>query len=248
MMPRWLGTQVVFLGEVGSTNDVAGLLAREGVPHGTVVVATSQAAGRGRQGRSWFSPPDDNLYLSLVLRLDLAPALVPPLTLAVGVGVHAAVSSLGTIAPSLKWPNDVLIGGRKVAGILAEMTTRGSQVEACIVGIGINVNTQVFPPDLQDRATSLAIALGRRLMLEEVRDAVLASLEPWIDRFLYSGARAIIPAWKAASDMMSRRAAVSADGEVLQGVAVDVDEDGALWLELDSGRRVSVVAGEVVVQ
>ena len=135
-----------------------------------MIAADAQTAGRGRLGRSWHSPPGDNLYLSLLLRPSRAPAEIPPLTLLAGAAVADAVAALG-LSPRLKWPNDVqlvdraLDGGarrRKLAGILTEMVTAGAAVEHVVVGIGINVNGTDFPPDIADRATSVALALGQR--------------------------------------------------------------------------------------
>lgn len=243
---RWLGATVVELDEVGSTNDEAARLAREGAAHGTVVTARSQTRGRGRQSHVWWSPPGDNLYLSAILRLPIPPAAAPPLTLAAGVAVADAVNTLGARA-SLEWPNDCLVHGRKVAGILTEMSTRGSRIEFVVLGLGVNVNTTAFPPDLEPIATSLRRELGGApLDPAAVREAVFDALEPWIDRFVAAGAAPVVAAWKARSDFLGRRVRVRADDRELEGLAADVDDEGALWLDADDGRRYRVLAGEIV--
>jgi BirA family transcriptional regulator, biotin operon repressor / biotin---[acetyl-CoA-carboxylase] ligase len=238
--------QVISVGETGSTNDDALARSRTGAPHGTVIVADSQTRGRGRQGRVWHSPSGANLYLSVILRLSLAPAAAPPLTLAAGVAVADALKSLG-FQPSIKWPNDVLLDGRKVAGILTETATRGDRMEVVVIGVGINVNIASFPPELSPIATSLRIARGAPLDKAQVLSRVLTSLEAWIDRFVAEGAAVIAQAaWKERSHLLGTRVRVSEGGRVVEGTATDLDDEGALWLEADGGRRLRVLSGEVL--
>src|SRR5262249_55503202 len=135
------------LGTVGSTNDEAMARARGGAPHGTAVVAEAQSRGRGRQGRGWQSLPGEDIYLSVVLRLDLPPHAPPPVTLAAGAATCDTVNQFAAGA-SIKWPNDVLLSGLKVAGILTEASTRGDRVEAVILGVGLNVNAPELPAGL----------------------------------------------------------------------------------------------------
>jgi BirA family biotin operon repressor/biotin-[acetyl-CoA-carboxylase] ligase len=234
------------LGTVGSTNDEAAALARAGAPHGTVVTALAQTQGRGRQGRAWFSPPGDNLYLSMVLRLGLPPAAVPPVTLAAGVAVVEAVNSLGVTA-SLEWPNDVVVAGKKIAGILTETSTRGGHTEFVVVGVGLNVNTIDFPGDLEPIATSVRRERGGDpLPLEPIAADLAARLEAWALRFSRGGPAPVARAWKAHAAVLGRRVRVAEGGRVVEGVARDVDDDGALWLDADDGRRLRVISGEVV--
>src|SRR5690606_523786 len=167
----WLGVLRVELSDCGSTSDVAMALAGAGAPHGTVVIARAQRQGRGRLGRRWYSPPGERLYLSLLLRPALPAAAIPPITLAAGVAVAEAAAELGA-APRLKWPNDVLTAGGKLAGVLTETTSRGDRVEAAVVGVGVNVRTAEFPPELRGVATSLARELGRPIEVAEVEDGI----------------------------------------------------------------------------
>ncbi|HTM20379.1 MAG TPA: biotin--[acetyl-CoA-carboxylase] ligase, partial [Kofleriaceae bacterium] len=227
-----------------STNDVAAQLAREGAAHGTVVVAQEQTAGRGRMGRRWHSPRGDSLYLSLVVRPDILPRQVPPITLAAGLAVIDAVNSAG-VAASLKWPNDVLVGERKLAGILTEMSTRGERVDHVIVGIGVNLAARAFPPELAGGATSIALA-GGDVDPAAFERALLAGLERWLDRFLVGGPPAIADAWTAAARLGPVRVD---DGErALVAEAVGLDGDGALIVVDTDGHRHRITAGDVVLR
>ena len=242
-MSAWLGALRVDLDRCGSTNDEAAARARAGAAHGTVVIAREQSAGRGRLAREWHSPAAENLYLSCVLRPALAPREVAPITLAAGVAVCEVVNAHGAGA-SLKWPNDVMVEQRKVAGILTEMTTRGGRVEFAVVGIGINVNGGDFPPALADIATSLRLERGQRIDLAALTTDLLAALEGWIDRFTTGGVDAIAAAWIGHADL-SRRLRFEEEGQLLIGRARGLDRDGALLLVGEDGREHRVVAGDV---
>jgi BirA family biotin operon repressor/biotin-[acetyl-CoA-carboxylase] ligase len=244
---RWIGRELVLVDETASTNDDAMARARAGGEHGLVVIADTQSKGRGRQGHVWHSPPGENLYLSVLLRLDVAPMRVPPLTLAAGVAVSDCVNALGVRA-SLKWPNDVLCerdgSYRKLAGILTEMSTRGMRADAIIVGIGMNVNTAEFPAELP-HATSLRREADRGFDRAEVAAQLLAALEARVDRFVSEPTGRLAEAWRERSHIWGRTLRVAADGAMIEGVARDLDDDGALVLETAGGARVRVIAGEV---
>ena len=242
---RWLGRNLVRKDDVGSTNDIAAELARAGALHGTVVLAESQTRGRGRQQRPWVSPPSVNLYLSVVLRLDIPPSAAPALTLALGVAVCDTARKAGVDA-QLKWPNDVLApSGKKLAGILAELRCVGERIEHVIAGIGLNVNLVELPEEISTIATSLRLETGREQDRERVLCDLLSALEEWIDRFVVGGAPAVARAWRARAGMLGRRVSLTVGGEPLAGWARDVDDDGALLLDCDDGRRLRVLAGEV---
>jgi BirA family biotin operon repressor/biotin-[acetyl-CoA-carboxylase] ligase len=246
---RWLGRRHEWLAACASTNDVCTERARAGAEAGLVIAADTQTAGRGRLGRSWHSPPGDNLYVSLLLRPKRAPAEIPPLTLLAGAAVADAVAALGLL-PRLKWPNDVQLvdrasdGGvrrRKLAGILTEMATSGASVEHVVVGIGINVNGVDFPPDLADRATSVALALGRRVARAELLASVLNAFEPRYDDFVRRGPAAAVDAFGAHAALPERCRV----DDRLQGTALRIDADGALIVRDDAGRIHRVVSGEI---
>jgi BirA family biotin operon repressor/biotin-[acetyl-CoA-carboxylase] ligase len=190
-------------------------------------------------GRAWHSPPEGNLYLSALLRLDP----LPPLTLAAGLALQQVLNDLGCRA-SIKWPNDLLVDGKKVAGILTETSTRGDRMDAIALGIGLNVNGEP-PPALAPRATSLRLALGRSLELADVAAQVCARLEAWIDRAVAEGAPAVVEAFRRDSGMIGRRVEVAAHGRPRAGIARDIAADGALLVEDADGLMFRVVSGEV---
>jgi BirA family transcriptional regulator, biotin operon repressor / biotin---[acetyl-CoA-carboxylase] ligase len=242
----WLGRELVHLASTASTNDVALARARAGAAPGLVVIADEQSQGRGRQGRSWHSPAAGNLYLSAVVKPPASPGLAPPLTLAAGIAVCDALNSLGCGA-SIKWPNDVLISGKKVAGILTETATRGERLEAVVIGVGVNVNGTSLPPELAPIATSVRLALGRAVDRDALAAELLGRLELWLDCHEAEGAAAIARAWKERSMVIGRRVNVVVDGHPLAGDAVDLDGEGALLVDVPSRGVVRVVAGEVTI-
>ncbi len=251
----WLGSTHVQLDICDSTNDEAAKLARAGAVHGAIVTARAQRAGRGRRGRAWFSPEDDNLYLSCILKPTCEPAYTPPLTLAAGLGVVDAIDACfplengGSAVHSqprvtLKWPNDVLIDGRKVCGVLTEMSTRGAQLEHVIVGIGVNLYTRAFPPELCEIATSLDIAgasVERRSFIQDL----CGHLEVWFDRFFERGARALVPAWMARTDTAGKRARARASRGLIEGVISGLSDDGRLQITDANGHTHIVTAGVI---
>jgi BirA family biotin operon repressor/biotin-[acetyl-CoA-carboxylase] ligase len=231
----WLGQRRIDLIECGSTNDEAAALARAGASHGTIVIAERQTAGRGRDGRTWQSPAG-GLYLSAVLRPALGPADVPPLTLAIGVAACDAARDVGAHA-ELKWPNDLYVGDKKLAGILVEAQSHGTRLEAVIVGIGVNLATT---PELAPDARG-ATAIGK-VDREHFIARLLARLEHWIDRYVAGGVAAIVPAWR---DRMMHDLVLRA-GELV-GALAGIDDDGALLVRDDHGRVHRIRSGDVAV-
>ena len=240
-----LGHALVRLGEVDSTSDEAAALAARGAAHGTVVVAAAQRKGRGRQGRAWFSPPGDNLYLSCVLRPELPAARIPPVTLAAGVAVAEAVASLG-VQPRLKWPNDVLASGKKLAGVLTEMTTQGDRVEHVVLGVGVNVATRKFPEELDGVATSVALEVGREVAVDEVLAVLLERLDFWLAQDFAGGLGEVAPAWTSWSGMAGAAVRVEVGGKQVRAVARGIGVDGALEVVDEGGRVLRVMAGDVL--
>ena len=229
---------LVRLGRVDSTQAVAFALAADGAADRTVVVAQAQTAGRGRRGRLWIDEPGASLLTSIILRPRLTPARLPTLSLAAGVAVAEALERVTGRMPRLKWPNDVLVDGRKLAGILLESRIGPSPL--VVLGIGVNLAQRVFPPDLAERATSVRLATGRRVDADTLLTALLESLDAWRTRLETEGWAPIRERWCALTETLGRRVSI----DDVQGIAVDVDEDGALIVvEGDVRRR--VVAGEV---
>lgn len=243
---QWLGGHRIELDECDSTNDEAARLARAGARHGTVVIARAQRAGRGRDGRSWASPRDAGLYLSAVIRAPLPLIDVPPITLAIGVGLCDAARALGAPA-ALKWPNDALVGGKKLAGVLVEAHSQGHRVDAVIVGIGVNLSAAVgWSPELAATATSMEQAAGAPVDRAAFIDQLLAQVERWIDRYIASGIAVIAPAWRdRMAPGITARARV--DGVELCGELAGLDGDGALLLRDAGGELHRVRSGDVEV-
>lgn len=245
--PRYRALHVV--GRCASTNDDARALVRRGAEDGTVVVADTQTAARGRQGRAWHSPPGVGVYVTVVVReRDLLPRLTL-LPLLVGVALADALAALGVDGAALKWPNDVLLEGRKLAGILCEYEapTRGGAAGAVVVGVGVNVGHVMgdFPPDLRDQATSLRLALGRDVPREAVLCRFLAALNGRLAAFR---APADFPwdAWRARSCLEGRPVRIEGpDGAAWEAEAARVDPDGALVVRRGDGEEQRVLAGDV---
>ena len=231
--------------ELASTNDFAKMLAEEGAAHGEAVIAERQTAGRGRRGRAWLSPPLKNLYLSVVLRPDLPPHRASELTLVASVALCEVIREAG-VAAGIKWPNDILVGARKVAGILTEMAAEPDAVHWVVLGVGVNLNARPedFPDDLRSRVTSLAAERGQPVPRALFAAALLTRLEEWIDRHADEGFEPVRNAWRELSVTLGRRLEAQADGRAVEGVAEDVDASGALLLRTATG-VVRIVAGDV---
>ncbi len=245
----WLGSQRIALGTCGSTNDEGGRLARGGASHGTVIIADAQTAGRGREDRRWESPPGTGLYLSAITRPSLPLAQVPPMTLAIGIGVCDAARQLGAAA-ELKWPNDVLVRGKKLAGVLVEAQSQGPRLDAVVIGIGMNLADDP-PPAVAATATSLAQATALHYenplaLRDHVVEILLGHVQHWLDRYSAAGLAVIIDAWQARmAPGLAARATIG--GEQLVGTVAGLDGDGALLLRDRVGALHRVRSGDVEV-
>jgi len=218
-----------------------------GAKEGLLVVADEQTGGRGRRGRAWHSPAGENLYCSLLLRPALPARMAGPLTLLAGAALAETLSCLG-FTPRLKWPNDVLLdtpeGLRKVAGILAEMSSEADRVRHVVLGVGVNVNGAVFPGLLGQIATSLAIVARKTIDRGTLLAALLNTFEPIYDRFRAHGPASGLASWNRHA-ILGQRAWVERESGRIEGVAFAVDESGALLLRTDPGETAMVHAGEV---
>ncbi|SRR5579871_4191549 len=232
------GQRAVHYFKTGSTMNDAAALATAGEPHGTIVAAEEQTAGRGRLGRIWHSEKSAGLYFSMILRPPLPAAAAPMLTLVAGLAVRQAISEIsGRPFPQtdLRWPNDVLLRGGKCAGILLEMTAEPERIKYVILGVGINVNQSEMPSDLDNSATSLRIACGRTFMRSAVLAAVLRALAASLDRLLAPGGRAaIVEDFERQSTFArGKRVEISEGGEDVHGVTEGLDHAGYLLLRRD---------------
>jgi BirA family transcriptional regulator, biotin operon repressor / biotin---[acetyl-CoA-carboxylase] ligase len=245
---RRLGTRIECLAETDSTNTDLVVAARGGAPEGSVIIAESQRRGRGRLGRSWVSPAGLNLYCSVLLRPDLAPEDVPLLTLTAGVAVADAVAAFAGGRAAIKWPNDVLLDERKVAGILTEMEAVSGRAAFVVVGIGVNLNSGEadFPPEVRSLATSIALATGQPVERARFAAHLLDALDARYESVLRDGFSALLPAWSARDALRGRRIEVRAGDERIEGVAAGLAPNGRLILETSAGPR-EIMAGDVSV-
>jgi BirA family biotin operon repressor/biotin-[acetyl-CoA-carboxylase] ligase len=238
--------------EVDSTNDIAMTLAQDGASHGTAVLAGQQRAGRGRRGRSWFSPPGSGIYLSVVVRPGADVAALSLVTLAAGVAAATGVRAASGLPVELKWPNDLVIGRpwRKLGGVLCE-AVGGTTVQAVVVGIGLNVLAAAFPRELDGRATAVETELGREIDRGTLVAEVLAALDGacGLLRAGASGRARGCDQWRVLGRAGLGGAPVrwQDHGSPRSGLAVDIDTDGALVVDTETGRE-RVVAGEVLWQ
>lgn len=249
---HWLAQRIHYFDSIDSTNRVALELAREGAEHGTAVVAEAQTAGRGRLGRSFHSPAYQNLYTSLVLRPDLTIAEAPTWILAAAVAVADTVAATleDDNAVEIKWPNDVLLSGRKTSGILMELGAEATRVDYLVLGIGVNLNVdrESFPDEFRPLATSLASYSGRRIDRIDFTRRLYGELETTLDACARYGFDAVRGRFDARFKMRGRRVNVKQlGGRVLSGTALGIDADGALRLTLDSGDERVVIAGDVTI-
>lgn len=239
-----LGQVVHYFSRVNSTNDVARELARQGADEGTLVVAEEQTDGRGRRGRSWVSPPGTDIFASLILRPNLLPARAPLLTLTTAVAGAEAIRGLTGLPAAIKWPNDLLINGRKVAGILTEMSAEIDTIFYVIVGIGINVNTVSFPADIGAIATSLALESGQPFSRRRLLQLFLQQLERWYHTLL-DRREEVLQRWRELSLTLGREVTVYSPNFTVYGRALNIDQEGALLLETDLGEQVRILSGDV---
>ena len=232
--------------ELTSTNDRAKELAAAGCPEGTLVVAEAQTAGKGRLGRSWHSPLGSGLYFSLVLRPKFAPHLAPRITLLGGVAVCRAIRGLTGVEAGLKWPNDVLVRHRKVAGVLAEMEAEADAIHHLILGFGVNVNMESCDLPAPIKGTSLMLETGKRHSRAQVMARILLEVEELWGRLLLEGFTPIAEHWRQLSITLGRLVGVEREGGVVVGRARDIDQEGALLVMDQGGHSHRITHGEVL--
>jgi BirA family biotin operon repressor/biotin-[acetyl-CoA-carboxylase] ligase len=243
-----VGRSYRYLPEVTSTNDELRTLAEQGGAEGSVVVADKQTAGKGRLGRPWRSPAGQNLYLSLLVCPPCAPSEMPPVSLAAAVGIARGIEPFLGEPPTVKWPNDILFDGRKLCGILTEMSADMDRVRYVIVGAGINVNQTRFTGDLAKIATSVRQETGERVSRAAVLGSVLASLEHWLDKLLFGDMAQrdeVLAEWMALAPWVGSSVTVKAFDRELSGIATGIDTTGALLIDGDDGLEHRLLSGDV---
>ena len=240
------GKHIYHFFKIDSTNRVALELGHAGEPEGAVVLAEEQTAGRGRAGRAWQSDRAAGIYVTLLLRPKISPVQAPLLTMMAGLSARAAIlAQIGT-APDLKWPNDLLLGGEKVGGILTEMHAEPSQVRFVIVGIGLNVNQEKFSGDLASTATSLRIETGRQQSRLELLVRLLREFESGYNRFLREGPAGVTAQFEAVSSFASgKRVRVTSGNATFLGTTAGLSPEGLLQVRRDDGVVVPVISGDV---
>ena len=240
------GKRIYHFLKVDSTNRVALELGHAGEPEGAVILGEEQSAGRGRAGRGWHSERAAGIYVTLLLRPKLAPVQAPLLTMMAGLSAHTAIQEQMGLTADLKWPNDLLIGGKKVGGILTEMHAEPGQVRFVIVGIGLNVNQDKFPAELTASATSLRAASGRPQSRLELLVRLLREFERDYNDFLTDGPAAVIERFASVSTYTwGKRVRVSNGKESFTGTTAGLGPEGLLQVRRDNGQVTTVIAGDV---
>jgi BirA family transcriptional regulator, biotin operon repressor / biotin---[acetyl-CoA-carboxylase] ligase len=240
------GKRIYHFFKTDSTNRVALELGHAGEPEGAVVLAEEQTAGRGRAGHTWHSERATGIYATLLLRPQLAPVQAPLLTMMAGLSAHAAVQRVAGLSVDLKWPNDLLVRGKKIGGILTEMHAEPSLVRFVIVGIGINVNQEKFPTDLAETSTSLRMETGRAQSRLEVLVQFLRDFESDYSELLRNGATSVVQRFESISSYArGKRVRVTNGKDSFTGETAGLEEQGLLRVKRDDGEIITVIAGDV---
>ncbi|MEJ0090916.1 MAG: biotin--[acetyl-CoA-carboxylase] ligase [Limisphaerales bacterium] len=245
-----VGRDIQVFEQTTSTNDVIEKLARDGVKEGVVVFAESQTKGRGRLGRKWMSPTHKGLWFSILLRPNLRPQETTQLTVASAVALRRAIKSVTGLAADIKWPNDLLIGGKKVVGILTEMSAEVDRVRHIILGIGVDVNQGVdeFPAELRKIATSLKIEAGEEICRAELAVEILRELDADYARICGGKFPVVADEWEAACATIGRNVSVQTGVHKISGRAESLDDDGALLVRTEHGRLERIIGGDVTLE
>jgi BirA family transcriptional regulator, biotin operon repressor / biotin---[acetyl-CoA-carboxylase] ligase len=248
LVTKRLGRRIHYFPRLDSTNSHARRLAEQGSRDGEMVIAECQTEGRGRLGRVWVSPPHLNLYLSFILRPRLPPVCAPQITLMAAVALSDTIASFTAATPAIKWPNDILLGGKKVAGILSESSSTSERIEFVILGIGININypVELMPEAIRNHATSLLAVNGKTTSREAFANRLIQDLDRCYGEIEESGFSAIAPRWEARFGLKGKKVKVEVSDQILIGMAAGIDRDGALIVIDERGKSHRVVAGDVI--
>jgi BirA family biotin operon repressor/biotin-[acetyl-CoA-carboxylase] ligase len=244
------GQNIEYYRTLQSTNEQAKAAADQGAPEGTLVVAESQEEGKGRLGRQWFSPEGSGIYATVVLRPPLKPEQAPGFTLMAAAALAQAVQQVTGMAPGIKWPNDLLLAGKKFCGILTEMKAEMDRIHYLVIGTGINVNMdpQLFPAEFRDTATSIKKELGQEVSRIRLLSAYLKSMETLYRIYLEQGLSPIIEEWKAWSITLGQSVTLTSGHEVFRGRAIDIAGNGGLVVLGDNGEQKIFHSGEVTLR
>ena len=245
-----VGRDIQVFEQTTSTNDVAEKFARDGVKEGVVVFAESQTKGRGRLGRKWLSPTRKGLWFSVLLRPDLHPQETTQLMVASATALRRAIKTVAGLTAEIKWPNDVLLGGRKTAGILTEMSAEVDRVRYVILGIGVDVNQDAneFPPELRKIATSLKIESGEEISRAELATETLRELDFDYARIRAGKFTAVADEWEAACVTIGKNVTIHVGDRNFRGRAESLDDDGALSVRTEHGHLERITGGDVILE
>jgi len=242
------GQKIHIFSSIPTTMDVAKAFALTDMPEGTIVISDSQTQGRGRDGRTWFSPPGVNLYCSILFRTDFAPEETQRLLCLALVASHHAIMKECGLNTSIKWPNDLISNGKKVAGFLLQNELKGSELDFSILGIGLNVNTLKtdWPPDLVNLASSLYLETGRVFSRANILSSLLNELERFYNLLNEDGFREIKMEWLKFWGQLNKPIRIMQPGGIIKGLGKDLDDCGYIILELEDGKRKTIYVGDPV--
>lgn len=240
------GQTIYAFDTINSTNAYAKSLVSMGCAEGTLIIAEEQSKGRGRAGRSWFSEKGNNLTFSIILKPKITPDSIGILSLYASLAVAQSIENIVHLIPECKWPNDVLLSGKKVCGILSEGVFDNGQLAHTIVGIGINVNQTVFPDEIKTTATSLSLCTGINCNRLHVLAVVIEQLEILYEKILFGQLGEILVSWKKYCSLFGKKIRVDLQGTVVSGTVITIADDGGLILQVD-GIEKKILAGEVTV-
>lgn len=246
---KWAGKYLEAYEEIDTTNRRARELGEEGAPSGAVVVAESQTAGKGRRGRSWVTPKGETLAFSIMLRPKLPPERVSMLTLAAAMAVNSAIEELTGLAAQIKWPNDIVLGNKKVCGILTEISTELEMVRYVVVGIGINVNSSVFPEEISEKASSLFLETGCKWNRSELLGLVLRQFEHYFEQLEKDKSLCSLrPEYEACLVSKGREVFLEENNTVRQAKCLGISDRGGLIVSCKDGSTEEIISGEVSVR
>lgn len=238
--------KIVIFERLDSTNSYAKQLASEGDEEGTIVIADDQYAGRGRHGRAWVVEAGTSLTFSVILRPVIAPEYIGILSLYAGLAVTEAIARHSRIAPACKWPNDVLLEGKKFCGILSEAVFSKGKLGATIIGVGLNVNQLELPHELRHRATSLALVNNRIYNLAFLLANILQELEYWYGYIQSAQQNVILERWLTHTEMIGQEITIDQQGTIIRGTATGLADDGGLIIQ-SNGKEMKMLAGDVTI-
>lgn len=244
----YIGRPTVVLDSVDSTNEEIKRRAKQGEKQGLTVVSDEQTLGKGRLGRVWQSPKGTSIYESILLRPELAPSQVPCITLVAGLALCNTINSIAECNAKIKWPNDIIIGSKKLCGILTEMTIEDNTVSFAVVGMGINANNRSFPDEIKHKATSLYLEKGIAFSRAELVAKLAENFEQAYNEFIMGGFEAIKDEYVSLCATIGRRVSAHRSNEEICGTAADIAADGGLIIQTDSGNTEYISTGEVAVQ